>query len=68
MGDKNGMLVISRQRDESLMVGSGADLAEIIVVDIRGDKVRLGTKARLGVPVDRKKEVWAGQSPGRPRK
>ena len=48
------MLVISRQRDESLMIG---DNVEIIIVDVRGDKVRLGITAPKEIPVHRK-EVW----------
>jgi carbon storage regulator CsrA len=37
------MLVLSRQRDESIIIG---DNIVITVVDIRGDKVRLGIEAR----------------------
>jgi carbon storage regulator len=36
------MLVLSRQRDETIMIG---DDIEVTVVDIRGDKVRLGINA-----------------------
>lgn len=48
------MLVLSRQRDETIMIG---DDIEITVVDIRGDKVRLGINAPGSVPVHRK-EVY----------
>ena len=48
------MLVLSRQRDESIMIG---DDVEIIIVDIRGDKVRLGITAPIEIPVHRK-EVY----------
>ena len=48
------MLVLSRQRDETIMIG---DDIEITVVDIRGDKVRLGITAPSVVPVHRK-EVY----------
>jgi carbon storage regulator len=48
------MLVLSRQRDETIMIG---DDIEITVVDIRGDKVRLGISAPSTVPVHRK-EVY----------
>jgi carbon storage regulator len=48
------MLVLSRQRDETIMIG---DEIEITVVDIRGDKVRLGINAPSHVPVHRK-EVY----------
>ena len=45
------MLVLSRQRDESIMIG---DQIEITVVDIRSDKVRLGISAPRTVQVHRK--------------
>lgn len=48
------MLVLSRQRDETIMIG---DDVEITVVDIRGDKVRLGISAPSEIPVHRK-EVY----------
>ena len=48
------MLVLSRQRDETIMIG---DEIEITVVDIRGDKVRLGINAPRSVQVHRK-EVY----------
>lgn len=48
------MLVLSRQRDETIMIG---DEIEITVVDIRGDKVRLGISAPQSIPVHRK-EVY----------
>jgi len=48
------MLVLSRQRDETIMIG---DEIEITVVDIRGDKVRLGINAPRNVQVHRK-EVY----------
>ena len=48
------MLVLSRQRDESIMIG---DDIEVTIVDIRGDKVRLGINAPKNVSVHRK-EVY----------
>lgn len=48
------MLVLSRQRDETIMIG---DEIEMTIVDIRGDKVRLGIKAPAHVTVHRK-EVY----------
>ena len=44
------MLVLSRQRDESIMIG---DSIVITVVDVRGDKVRLGIEAPTEIPVHR---------------
>jgi len=48
------MLVLSRQRDETIMIG---DDVEITIVDIRGDKVRLGISAPRSIQVHRK-EVY----------
>ena len=48
------MLVLSRQRDETIMIG---DDIEITVVDVRGDKVRLGINAPAKIAVHRK-EVY----------
>lgn len=48
------MLVLSRQRDETIMIG---DEIELTVVDIRGDKVRLGINAPPRIAVHRK-EVY----------
>jgi len=48
------MLVLSRQRDETIMIG---DEIEITIVDIRGDKVRLGISAPTRIAVHRK-EVY----------
>ena len=48
------MLVLSRQKDQTIMIG---DNIEITVVDIRGDKVRLGITAPSSIPVHRK-EVY----------
>lgn len=45
------MLVLSRGRDESIMVGEDV---EIVIVDVRGSKVRLGINAPKTIPVHRK--------------
>ena len=44
------MLVLSRHRDESIMIG---DEIVVTIVDIRGDKVRLGINAPSSIPVHR---------------
>lgn len=49
-----GMLVLSRKRDESIMI---SDIIVITIVDIRGDKVRLGIDAPTEIPVHRQ-EVY----------
>lgn len=48
------MLVLSRHRNESIMIG---DEIRITVVDIRGDKIRLGIDAPNTIPVHRQ-EVY----------
>ena len=48
------MLVLSRHRDESIMIG---DDVVVTIVDIRGDKVRLGIDAPTSIPVHRQ-EVY----------
>lgn len=48
------MLVLSRQRDETIMIG---DEVEVTIVDVRGDKVRLGITAPARIAVHRK-EVY----------
>ncbi len=51
------MLVISRCKDEEIVIGDGQIL--IHVVEIRGDKVRLGITAPQEIPVHRH-EVYNG--------
>lgn len=48
------MLVLSRKKNESIIINN--DIT-IVVVEIRGDKVRLGVEAPKEVPVHRK-EVY----------
>jgi len=48
------MLVLSRKRNEQIVI---AENIVITVVDIRGDKVRLGIEAPKSVPVHRQ-EVY----------
>ncbi len=44
------MLVLSRKKNESIVIN---DDITIVVVEIRGDKVRLGVEAPKDVPVHR---------------
>ena len=48
------MLVLSRCRDESIMIGEDI---EVMIIDIRRGKVRLGIAAPKSVPVHRR-EVY----------
>lgn len=56
------MLVVSRQRDETIIIG---DDIEITIVDIRGEKVRVGINAPAHVPVHRKEVYEAIQRENR---
>ncbi len=44
------MLILSRKRNESIVIGGNI---EVCIVEIRGDKVRLGIEAPREIPVDR---------------
>lgn len=48
------MLVLSRKKDESIMIG---DQIELVVVGVEGDMVRIGIKAPKEIDVFRK-EVY----------
>ena len=63
------MLVLSRKRDEQIVIG---DDIVIMVLEIRGDKVRLGIQAPADVPVHRqevfeKLQLEKTQDPDSPR-
>jgi carbon storage regulator len=45
------MLVLSRKKNESIVIG---DCVVVTVVEIRGDKVRLGIDAPKEVPIHRR--------------
>ena len=44
------MLVLSRQRDQSIIIG---DNVVVTIVDIRGDQVQIGIDAPRSIPVHR---------------
>jgi len=46
------MLVLSRHKNEQIVIGDG--LITITIIEIRGDKVRVGITAPEEVPVHRK--------------
>lgn len=51
------MLVLSRKKNQKILIADG--LIEIIVVDIRGDKVRLGITAPKDISVHREEVATA---------
>lgn len=58
------MLVLSRTKDEKIVIGDGTIV--ITVVDICGDKVRLGIEAPRNIPVHRR-EVYERIQRGDPQ-
>lgn len=56
------MLVLSRTRDESIIIG---DNVVVTIVDVRGDKVRLGIDAPIEIPVHRREVYEAIQRENR---
>jgi carbon storage regulator len=56
------MLVLSRQRDQSIVIGENV---VVTIVDIRGDKVRLGIEAPGEIPVHRQEVYEAIQRENR---
>ena len=54
------MLVLTRWTDETIMIGDPKkpeECIEVVVVEVRGDQVRLGVQAPRAVSVDRL-EIW----------
>lgn len=47
------MLVLSRQKDESIVIGESGEI-EVTIIDVRGDKVRLGITCPKEIPVHRR--------------
>jgi len=58
------MLVLSREKGESIMIG---DDIEVSVIDVRGDKVRLGFQAPGKITIHRK-EIWKAIKSGIPQR
>ena len=58
------MLVLSRKKNESVVIN---DNITIVIVEIRGDKVRLGIEAPKDVPVHRKEIYDAIQEASKSR-
>ncbi len=56
------MLVLSRRRNESILIGQAGDVLDgpivVMVTDLRGDKARLGIQAPRRIQVHRQ-EVYA---------
>jgi len=59
------MLVLSRKRDEKIIIG---DNITIMIVEVRGETVRLGIEAPREVPVHRMEVYESIQQEGEHRK
>jgi len=60
------MLILSRHVDESIVIGSGPDKITVTVVEVWGNRVRLGLEAPKHIPIDRaeiRKRKEAGLEP-----
>jgi carbon storage regulator len=51
------LLVLSRKKDEEIVIGEGDSQIVVMVIELRGDKVRLGVRAAKEIPVHRR-EVY----------
>lgn len=48
------MLVLTRKVNQSIIIADGTEVVEVVVLDVRGEQVRLGIKASRNVAVHRK--------------
>ena len=55
------MLVLSRHKGETIIIGNEPDLVRITVVDIKGDRTRIGISAPEKIPVHRQEVYHAIQ-------
>jgi carbon storage regulator len=47
------MLVLGRRCEQRIIIGEGADQITLVIVDIRGDRVRIGIDAPRHIAVHR---------------
>lgn len=47
------MLVLTRKRDEKIVINVRGEIVVLTVVEIRGDKVRVGAEAAEHIGIDR---------------
>lgn len=60
------MLILSRKEDEKIIIDFNGEIVEVMVVDIQGDKVRLGIEANRRVVIHREevyRRLQAGETP-----
>jgi len=61
------MLVLTRAKNEAIVIGEGDEAITVMVADIKGNRVRLGVVAPRTIPVHRQ-EVAEAISRGEKRK
>lgn len=63
------MLVLSRKRDQEIVIAGGTLPGGVVVtvLDVRGDKVRLGIEAAKEITIDRREVADAIARDGRRR-
>lgn len=59
------MLVLSRKKNERIKITCGEEIITVVVVEIRGDKCRIGCEASKNVSVDRQ-EVFDAKRKNQP--
>ena len=64
------VLCLSRKKNEKVLIGDpiNGPMVEVMVLEIRGDKVRLGFSAPSSVPIHRKEVAESIRRNGRRRK
>lgn len=53
------MLVLTRAKNEAIVIGEGHDAITVMVTDIKGNRVRLGVVAPRSIPVHRQEVAEA---------
>jgi carbon storage regulator len=53
------MLVLARRPGQRVLIGRDTEVTEVVVVEVRGDNVRLGFTAPAEVPVHREEVARA---------
>lgn len=59
------MLVLSRKKNETIVIDTDKGLVEVTVVEVRGDTVRIGIMAPREIPVHRREVYQSLQNQGK---
>lgn len=61
------MLVLSRKKNEKIVITCGEEVISLVIVEIRGDKCRVGCEASKNVAIDRQEVFDAKRRSDPPR-